>query len=101
MDDLPRDVIEARLHLDEQLDALLSAGDYRTALRTIELVREDLRLFARHARKVAAHNGDELRRSQKRRVADQFDASLHARIEGEARWVAAGCENVTFLVDRR
>lgn len=47
MEELPRDVIEARLHLDEQLAALLNAGDDRTLLRTIELVREDLRLFAR------------------------------------------------------
>jgi hypothetical protein len=47
MEELPRDVIEARLHLDEQLAALLNAGDDRTLLRTIELVREDLQLFAR------------------------------------------------------
>ena len=54
MDELPRAMIEARLRLDEQLDELLRDGDYETVLRMVEVVRGDLALFARHARRAAA-----------------------------------------------
>ncbi len=53
---MPREVVEARLRLDECLHSLLKASDDRTLLKAIELIRGDLRMFAKHGRQVAAAN---------------------------------------------
>jgi len=106
MDELPRDVIEARLCLDEQLDDLLTSGDYQTVLHTVELLRGDLALFARHARRLAAANGDPVppKRPPKplseaaRQGLSQLLATAGALKERRLRHDTAG-ENVAFLSD--
>jgi hypothetical protein len=82
MDEMPREVLEARLRLDECLDGLLKAGDDQTLLRAIELIRGDLRMFAKHGRQVALAND-----------------RVRARVESERLPQAAGAENVTWLTD--
>lgn len=109
MDEMPRQVIEARLHFDEELDALLSAGDYASVLRIVGQMREDLRIFARHAKRLAAAADDPVQPTSRRRVAAEdrhpdpqtARAIQQAKDELFARKKAAGCENVVFLRDRR
>jgi hypothetical protein len=67
MEELPRDVIAARLALAEALDELVSAGEYRTVLQAIDRVRGDLRVLASCARRMAAANGDPIEPAPKRR----------------------------------
>jgi hypothetical protein len=58
MEELPRDVIAARLALAEALDELLQAGEHRLVMQAVERVRGDLRVVANCARRMAADNGD-------------------------------------------
>lgn len=108
MEEIPRDVLEARLTFDEALDALLRAGDYKTVLRVVEQVRRDLTVFARHARRLAAACDDPERPVKPpapldeaaQQVLSQMSATMMAVRERDARREDAG-ENVAFLIDHR
>lgn len=108
MDELPRDAIEARLRLDEQLDDLLTAGDYKAVLHAVELLRGDLALFARHARRLAAAYGDPVppKKPPKplseaaQQGLSQLLATAGALKERKLRQDSAD-ENVAFLSDHR
>jgi hypothetical protein len=104
MDAMPRELIEARLRLDEELDALLSAGDYKTVLQMVELVRGDLTVFARAARRLAADHGEPVAPRKPldeatQEALSQCVAAIDSVREREARQATAG-ENVAFLSDQ-
>ena len=104
MDAMPRKLIEARLRLDEELDALLSAGDYKTVLQVVELVRGDLTVFARAARRLAADNGEPVGSKKPldeatQETLSQCVAAIDSARERDARQATAG-ENVAFLSDQ-
>ena len=103
MDAMPREMIEARLRLDEELDALLGAGDYKAVLQVVELVRGDLTVFARAARRLAADNEPEGSKKPLDEAAQealsQCVAAIDSARERDARKATAG-ENVAFLSDQ-
>ena len=104
MDAMPREMIEARLRLDEELDALLGAGDYKTLLKVVELVRGDLTVFARAARRMAADHGEPVTPKKPLDEAAQESlsqcvAAIDSARERDARQATAG-ENVAFLSDQ-
>lgn len=96
---MPREVIEARLRLDEVLDELMQAGQGRLVLEVIDLIRSDMRLMAKHARGVL----DEPPRQQRLVAPDGNLARALAHIEAHMQRaqapVAAGDETVVSLAD--
>ena len=109
VEDLPKEVIEARLALAEALDALLLAGQYQIVGEAIKRVRQDLRVLSTCARREAAAHGETIppiRPPRSNPQADvrlaealaQIEASMGMNRERQAR-EAAG-ENVTFIADQ-
>lgn len=102
---MPRDVIQARLQLAEVLDELLTAGEYQMVDVAIQLVREDLRVLSRAARRKAPRKvqrtpqPEPTPRSDSSASLDAALAKINAFLELKAahKAQAEAAENVTFL----
>lgn len=78
MDEMPREVLEARLQLDERLHELIQSGDVALAMQAIEQVRQDLVVMARAARKHTSAPAPHVTRCETRRAhAEGLGANVH------------------------
>ena len=105
---MPKSVIQARLRLAEVLNDLLTAGECHMVDVAIQLVREDLRVVSKAARRKAARNAARTPPPKPPQRPDSVDslnaalAELNAILDQQAaeKAQARAAENVTFLSEQ-